>query len=895
MQGVNTVLRWKNEGARASEIRGFETIASHPKSEAIIAIMDAITMVDDDASLTPLQLAIVWDLPSAIRLLFATTAVAPRGTSKSAIVEEDGRGMTPLMLACELGRAACIEALMRASSSFGRVDRRERTGGNTAFHLACGSLGDSIRQRTSRYDAMDALLRHTPVKDQRLALLSTNSDGRNPFHLACIRGDLRLLERLLECRALPGVKISRALETRDKYSFDVFASAVASDSCDVVEHLLATRFVAGHETWFAGCPLIVAVSRISIPMVTLLLDVACGASYPYGAIHGTLVHDEVNRSLLEAIRMTALEEEDRGSEGVYEIIGLLVSRGGANPHQPIPIRFPGKPGTRGDKSPLIDYSRAISDEAPLLSAVRIGDVEAVQCMITTYCHSQGDARKLRRNDPLLRRKPESYFALLEEKEDDSVRSSLDAALVTSLFLLWQTARFKYGKVALVLYERINSSLSFNEGSWSLSQQALQWLENCISMSVPVLSPPTFKIEYVEGYLQAPLVRYCIPNFSMKKHSGTDCMDWSFVLAELPWFYSRLSGVSCSWMRSIISELPGSEKDLFTGRLSEDEFYLVVGGQKLLAHKSIVSARSGKLAAHIRFIESHSQEYPSGDRLSVQVDHLPLLAAMMLLTHCYHGSIAFGLKKSPMKQCHQLLELALIAEEYLCPSLLLECELRLLMQVSFLEKHSFGPCICSQCSDGVFQSNEQSLCPVGIQCLEKAKNNLDDGLSLHCEPVGVFFYGCFVSPNENGGLITPESGLDIISIARQLEQSSCNQDFYRTEFYRSGIASYERRNKDAIPDGYVCAPFAAAKIMAVWVMLRNFPKCMRSDAYLRQIKWDDDDNVAKGDDLFTTKKQAGDDKYAVFLLESCLQELHAAQPLKNDRLRVQSKRRSFTKQ
>jgi hypothetical protein len=251
----------------------------------------------------------------------------------------------------------------------------------------------------------------------------------------------------------------------------------------------------------------------------------------------------------------------------------------------------------------------------------------------------------------------------------------------------------------------------------------------------------------------------------------------------------------------------------------------------------------------------------------------LLVAMMLLTHCYHGSIAFGLMKSPKKQCRQLLELALIAEEYMCPSLLLECELRLLMQVSFLEKHSFAPCICPQCSSGVFQSKEQLLCPAGIQCLEKAKLNLGDGLSLHCEPVGVTLYGC-MSSNENGGLITPESGLDVLAVAQQLEQSSC-QDFYRTEFYRSGtiyeshptIASYERWNQYAIPAECVCAPFTAAKVMAVSIMLRNFPAVIKSESYLRQIKSDDDD-VAEGDDSFNNGL-AGNDKYAIFLLQTCL--------------------------
>jgi hypothetical protein len=195
-----------------------------------------------------------------------------------------------------------------------------------------------------------------------------------------------------------------------------------------------------------------------------------------------------------------------------------------------------------------------------------------------------------------------------------------------------------------------------------------------------------------------------------------------------------------------------------------------------------------------------------------------------------------------------------------------------MQVSYLEKHSFAPCICTQCSSGVFQSKEQLLCPARIQCLEKAKLNLDDGLSLHCEPAGVTFYGC-LSSNENGGLVTPESGLIILAVAQQLEQSSC-QDFYRTEFYPSGtiyeshltIASYERWNQDVIPAECLCTPFTAAKVMAILIMLQNFPAGIRSESYLHQIN-SNDDNVAKGDDLFNNGL-AENDKYEIFLLQTC---------------------------
>ncbi len=140
------------------------------------------------------------------------------------------------------------------------------------------------------------------------------------------------------------------------------------------------------------------------------------------------------------------------------------------------------------------------------------------CMITTYSHSERELRRLQQIDPWLPPQPESYFVLLEEKEDDLVCLSYDTALMTSLLLLWQTAHFSYGKVALLLYKR--------RGPWSILQWAFQWLKNCISMSLPIFGLWTLKSDYMEGHFQAPLVLYCIPscakNKSKNENSSSGC-------------------------------------------------------------------------------------------------------------------------------------------------------------------------------------------------------------------------------------------------------------------------------------------------------------------------------------------------------------------------------------
>lgn len=688
-------------------------------------------------------------------------------------------------------------------------------------------------------------------------------------------------------------------------------------------HLLTARFATAGSTsyssssWFStGCPLIVAVSKQSIPMVKLLLEMN----------GGMLEKDEVNRALLEVIyRMTEDEKKEEGSysdDDTYEIICLLISHGGANPHLPVAIRFPGKPYTSGDKSSLISgftVKMAVQEDTPLLAAVRAADAEAVRCMITAYSSFLASLKRLRRNDPLLRPQPESYFRRLEDQEDVAVYSYVDTALVTSLFLLWQSsqqgsssARSSYGICALVLFKcgsRLNLSSS-TTAAVSLrrlvSQQAMQWLEKCLEMGILLPPPKKLKSNIVEGryYFQAPIAQYRIPNYCVGKKKlmindvpfyhdeGATYMDWSDVLSELPWFRSRIKyGVNCNyWMQKNLLSNVSSWSKVKEGvttynnnitALVEDEFFLVVEGQKLLAHKSIVSARSGKLAAQIRFTESHITQQPSaGECLSVKVDHLPLLTAMMLLCHCYHGSIAFGLRKSPLEQCHQLLEMALVAEEYLCPSLLLECELRL------LQNSSKNCCICPHCSDESILSEEQMDCPIGLECLEKAKMIHDP--TLYCEPAGVHTYKSSSTFISDGGLITPESALDILAVAQQLEQSSSSsqQELYRIKFYQSGnkiddpkktmsscVGWNNNINSDKeVGTGYISTPFAAAKIMAIWSMLRNFPAVIKSDSYLRQINNDDEDDIAEVDASFTAGAHPGNDECATLLLETCLEEL-----------------------
>ncbi len=640
-------------------------------------------------------------------------------------------------------------------------------------------------------------------------------------------------------------------------------------------HLLSSYFATA--SWFDGRPLLIAVRKKSTSMVKLLLETGHDKLYPYSfrmlAGDNMLNQEELQSALFEAIAVALIGKGSNSSENNYEMISLLISHGYANPHQ------------------VESTAHPTYDQVPLLVAVRAADVDCVRCMVTTYSKSQLDLNKLDRNDPILQRKPEAFFQERERVATEKIRLSIDAAIVTALFMLWKTAHIAYGEIVLFLFDRGYSNLS---STGNLSQRAIHWLHRCTLMRRLNMNcffmPATAKYEIEGCYFEAKLKTYCISNTPGKKapinvvqkDADTDCMDWSYVLSKLSWFSSRFHRVNCRWMRTILSKSSTEEKVANKNQLDEDEFYLVVGETKLLAHKSIVSARSGKLAAHIRFIESREEESSNGAKISLNVE-IPLLAAMMLLSHCYHGSIAFGLKKSLAEQCNQLMEMALIAEEYICPSLLLECELRLVMPTSHLEKYDCNPCICSQCN-GCLSSSEKSEVPYDSQNF-----NSSDVKSACCEYAGFYIYETrtFVkTTTDNTGLITPENCLDILAIAQQLEQSSCFQrNLYGLKYcYSSGtnncLTSTSSCGDVSIDDGKVVhsdycvlAPFAAAKLIAVWMMLRNFPAVVRSKAYLHQIDGGDEANdYDEVDATFVKRPDAENVTLAIPLLQTCLEEL-----------------------
>eukprot|EP00804_Cyclotella_cryptica_P023811 CCRYP_011188-RA/>CCRYP_011188-RA protein AED:0.01 eAED:0.01 QI:82/1/1/1/1/1/3/535/1451 len=853
------IAQWKATKLDLKDLIGMEDYST---------VISGIPLLSADPTrLTPLQLSILLDLPHVVRILLCNPSYSSISEGKVSCpgIEEDEFGRTPLMLACELHRLECIETLLSLTKV--KLDHREYEWGNSAFHFCClrkmSDYGtrwdDEVLSENTAADAIDILLNKAPYPNQRRILMSINNEGQNLLHLACASGNLRLVDCILEHLNSRGHNlVMKALNMKDRNRCVPFLSAVAADARDIAMHLLVSRFANRSDlsTWFAGCPLAIASSNDSIEMVRMLLEVG----------HPTVY--DTNLALLKAVRCTADESHDEcdgDSEAICEIMSLLISSG-ANPHSLVATsEFPEQHLISTDRLALNKHLNVRHGVTPLTVAVCSYDVEGVKTMLTSYALALPSIRSSRRSDPLLRSQPESYFQTLEKREDDVVDSSLQSALVNSLFQWWKHRRLASARIALGLYRR----------GVQLAQKRMQWLAD--SLQASMITPPPLTHFQVPSTIFQIISEYK-PKGALTHDIDTSSIEWSRVLSSLDWFPTSINEIRCRFFWQLFhTRWPREPVEELRLRLKDDEFYLIVEDEKIIAHKSIVSTKSGKLAAAIHFNEAQRER--NSDHLSVEID-LPVALAKMLLTHIYHGSIAFGLKTNPTTQCHQLLELALLAEEYLCPTLILECEMRLL-------KHGGKECICRHCSDSYISKADQTRCLVQQKCLEDASASARD--NELCEIAGVF--ECKTTSfidSPRSGLIIPETVLDVLAVAQHMVQSSsAHHGFYGMKYFKyEGIDLSPTNGTSLLGANHnnesLSAPFLAVKVAGISVVLKNFKAVINSDSYLREVHCDQEERTRKT--ALDPVAKADIEESSIALLSLCLDALkHNPFTIKDDQM------------
>jgi hypothetical protein len=201
----------------------------------------------------------------------------------------------------------------------------------------------------------------------------------------------------------------------------------------------------------------------------------------------------------------------------------------------------------------------------------------------------------------------------------------------------------------------------------------------------------------------------------------------------------------------------------------------------------------------------------------------------MLQHIYHGSIlSRELSRDGQECCWELLELLLAAEEFICRSLVQECEMRLLAADP-------RQCFCVACARaGTIQDQQVD------------SHYLVDGPS-HC--------------------ITPDSALDVLAVAQHVSEACLEAEYMLCVTNNGTLVSSWAYNSNGSSGGVdddasVLKPMQALREVAVCTVLQGFQAVSQSDTFASQL----------ADDATNTNSTLKADEW---LLQMCLQELAAS--------------------
>jgi ankyrin repeat protein len=622
--------------------------------------------------LSLLHLAVVLDKSHLLQLLLSSARSSNLNmvTSTFAVDDLDDKKRTPLMLACELGFNDCIRGLLR----FGpKVTLRQQGSGDCALHVACrfGGASTVLAVLVSLRGKDDKLNASKDKNSMRHRLICCrNRKNETPLHIACKRGRFDILEALLS--SCSSATADKALVAEDYDGHTPLLSAIVSGAVEIVMHLLTWRGNHRENVSLAkGCPLILAVGTKSMEMCQLLIEcrsLSTFESYDYTG------------ALLKAI--WCFEENEPEA---HTFIQILIEEG-ADPHKKVNF------------SHSLNEGDCILGKSPLTLAAMQGRVHFVTDMLDTYSTTRWRQINAMHNDPFLRSQSSEYFLSIEAKEREKMRNSCEDTLIKLLIASCDDCELSTWRLGccLVLFRR--NALIDDNAFLRLFQGMRVGHPVRILSSAQVLAP---NMAVFEGQYR------CTSRTSQSEHSHYSrpiLKDWSESLLTLKWMTRCIFKdiVSCSWIKKTLKAIRGDEEE--SNRRSKDEdsefCTFVVEGIRLEVHKTILTQKSAKLEAAVRFEEmKRNVEMGSGCAPEILLE-IPYRQFYFLVQHCYHGSICCGLSPDLTECCQELLDLYLLAMEYLCPSLALECEMRLLSSNPY-------KCFCWNCCDRAEATSEPS--------------------------------------------------------------------------------------------------------------------------------------------------------------------------------------------
>ena len=659
----------------------------------------------------------------------------------------------------------------------------------------------------------------------------------------------------------------------------------------------------------SSCPLVWASKGWNLEMMKLLLEFSDDHVTPYhhtDALYACLMSSgpsHVSRCGFDNdphdLDVSPQPEESLSSQ--LDCVQLLI-QAGANPFQETPAILWASRGLMESFFFAVEndgssgWSATTTTTAVGLVAALVGSgrstadshnssVRVLQRVIRTGQHQLREKQLNRRKDPLLRQQPESFFLAMERKEDAELENALSAALVQSLVTGSKQLSTQEDNVGGQQQGYLISAITlYREGAQlrDIDMQRLRlYLAN--SSTFPDSSIIQPGDNYATALSSAPLDKL---NYRPKRTGATaGPKTHTRLLCQMPWMarllqneLNRLVGGS-RLCEKIMFEL---EDHLQSNERIQEEFdtlfkendnlvaLIARDGTRFEVNSSIVAQSSQKLEAAIRFASMTKYEDETLVS-STSNDDIPEMPVDMdpeyckfLIQHSYHGSVVVGwsdIGSDDMGSvCRDVLTLLLIAEEFLCPSLVQECERRLLSPVP-------TACFCKSCVDNL--CHDENGC-----CRDKC--------SYYVNVAGI------------SRLITPETVLDVLAVAQQLESSSImdlveniiSPVFPTLKASPSSSSAQVGTKTGKVGGGSDAAAFnalSAVRDACICVILNSFNSVVRSDAYQEHLTYNEEEgeHFDDGEDGVTSPEADADglvtsvqdqQQAALLLLQMSLEEL-----------------------
>ena len=771
----------------------------HDGSKETVAILDRLVRIDS---------------PDLLRVAMRHLNSAHAGAASekhsrlSNIIQEVARA---LMLAASVGSEDCVSIILanwdNAMSLFTIVDAK----GCGVFHHCCHTAGNLAVLRL--------LLCHisggTKSKHQQLskALMMRNLLSQTALHLSCECGRVDFVEVFLDVCST--ALMAKLLAIEDSRSQTPLLAAIGSNASDVVVCLIMWRgnrnLVLRKTPQAPGnhappCPMVWAAKNGNLDMVQLLLQFSDPSGQDY----------QVTASLAALLLSEA--SENTKSDGCQ----LLIQDGG-NPFEEV----------------------AISHNAGIATSVSIAAKYCGSTVISTLVSmgiSQLQYRQEnRRRDSKLRQQPDSFFRTMESKENFEKERALSNALVELLYRAWEDVEGRN-----IVSPHLSSAVSMLMLGATLKGRDIARLQQ--SMHARSLKPASLFLEdpkascYIASYSREMVSsngKISVVHDLDRNHLSSH----SLLMRKTNWFqrHHKLSPNACRWLLDAVSDdkLESNQKDWRGDEIT----LLATDGESFMVHESVVATKSAKLAAAIRFAKMQNNSCRgsawSSGRPVLHVDISSKSCAWML-EHIYHGSIVSGLSREKAQICQDLLELMIVAEEFLCFSLLQECEMRLL-------HHEQHVCFCWSCSRAVRHHAGEEKGVADCLCVASGPS-------------------CFVDGS---------TALDVLAPIQHLEGLAGQYSIHETTRPASWLQCLVPRTLWTRDDSSIWSyhgALSALKRITISTILSQFPNVVKSEAFQESSDWND--GILEDEVSFCRHQVAhsGGLLNRILLLQFCLEEL-----------------------